>query len=180
MGAAAALLSAGLAVGGSLIEAKGAADQAEAQTEAAKYNARVAVIQAREAANATRRQAQTIRGYNISRVAKSGVRMEGSPLSVMANNAYNAERAAQNAIRTGEAQKQLYLMQGDAARTAGQYGVASALLRGVGSMAGGANTGFAQPSTGNGFAGASSGGGSSVLYKPNFHWSAGMLKPGGQ
>lgn len=172
-------VAAALAVAGAVVEAKGASEEAAAQTAAAKYNARTAIIQAREAANSTRSQARIISGYNVSRIAKSGVRMEGSPLSVMANNAYNAERAAQNAMRTGEAQKTLYLMQGDSARTAGQYGQASAFLRGAGSLAGGANTGFAQPQTSNGFAGAPSGGSGGGYYKPNFHWSAGMLKPGG-
>ena len=73
---------------GAAVEAKGAREEAKAQTSAAKYNAQVAMIQAREAADATRSQARVIRGYNVSRIQKSGVRMEGSPLSVMASNAY--------------------------------------------------------------------------------------------
>lgn len=133
MGWAAAALS----LVGAGLEAKGAREEADAQTAAAKYNARVSIIQAREAANSIRSQARVVRGYNISRVQKSGVRMEGSPLAVLANNAYNAEREAQNAMRTGEAQKTLYLMQGDSARTAGQYRQTSAWLRGLGSVAGG-------------------------------------------
>jgi len=171
-------VAAALAIAGAAVESQGAKEEADAQTAAAKYNARVAMIQAREAADSIRSQARVVRGYNVSRVQKSGVRMEGSPLSVMANNAYNAERAAQNAMRTGEAQKTLYLMQGDAARTAGQYGQASAWMRGLGSVAGGTNTGFAQPQAGYGFSGAPAGG-SGGYYRPNFHWSAGMLKPGG-
>lgn len=147
-------VAAALAIAGAAVESQGAKAEADAQTAAAKYNARVSMIQAREAADSVRSQARVIRGYNVSRVQKSGVRMEGSPLAVLANNAYNAERAAQNAIRTGEAQKTLYLMQGDAARTAGQYGQASAWLRGIGSLAGGTNTGFAQ--AGYGFSGAPS------------------------
>ena len=170
-------VAAALAIVGAAVEAKGAREEAKAQTSAAKYNAQVAMIQAREAADATRSQARVIRGYNVSRIQKSGVRMEGSPLSVMASNAYNAERAAQNAIRTGEAQKTLFLMGADAARTAGQYAQTSAWLRGIGSAAGGTNTGFSQPQGGNGFSGAPSTGGG--YYKPNFHWSAAVLKPGG-
>lgn len=174
-------VQAALTVAGAVVEGMGAKAEADAQAKAAKYNARIAMIQANEVANSIRTQSRIIHGYNISRVQKSGVRLTGSPLAVLANNAFNADRAALNAIRTGEAQKKLYLMGAEAARTAGQYGIASAALRGAGSLAGGVS--------GNTFAG--SGGGSPLYtgpaftaspkdrYKlPSFNWTGGF-GPGG-
>lgn len=172
-------VGAALAIVGSAVEAKGAREEAKAQVGAAKYNARVAMIQAREAADATRSQAKVIRGYNVSRIQKSGVRMAGSPLSVMANNAYNAERAAQNAIRTGEAQKTLFLMGADAARTAGDYASTTALLRGLGTLAGGTSNTFAGTGTGSKlYTGPEFVASRPDRYKTNFNWLQGF-GPGG-
>lgn len=173
-------IAAALAVAGAAVEAKGAREEAKAQTDAAKYNASVAMIQAREAATSVRSQARVIRGYNQSRVQKSGVRMEGSPLAVMANNAYNAEREAQNAMRSGEAQKTLFLMGADAARTAGQYGSASALMRGLGSVAGGTSNTFSQSGSGSGrlYSGPEFVASRPDRYKTNFNWLQGF-GPGG-
>lgn len=126
--------SSALTIGGTLLSARGAEAEADATAWAAKYNANVAIANAQQSANAIRAQGQVVRGRNIARVAKSGVRMEGSPLSVMAENAYSVERAAQNAMRVGEAQKRLYLMEADAARAAGKYRQASAWISGASTL----------------------------------------------
>lgn len=173
-------VAAALTLVGTAVEAKGAGMEADAQAAAAKYNARIAVIQANEAADSIRSQSKVIRGYNVSRIQKSGVRAEGSPLAVLANNAYNAERAAQNARRSGEAQKTLFLMGADAARTAGQYAQTSALLRGAGSMLGGTSNTFSQgQGTGSKlYTGPEFVASRPDRYKQNFNWLNGF-GPGG-
>ena len=132
------------------MEAQGAAKEAEATRDAARYNARVAMIQAREAAESVRSQSRVIRSQNITRVAKSGVRMQGSPIAVLAENAYRAERAAQNAMRAGNATAELYRFQGNAAMEAGRYRIASAALRGAGSLANGSGSLFSNSWGGGG------------------------------
>ena len=145
---AAALTVAGVA--GTVVEGMGAAKEAEAAEDAAKYNARVAMIQARQAAESIYSQSRVIKSQNVTRIAKSGVRMQGSPLAVLAENEFKARRAAQRAMRTGNATAELYRMQADASRDAGRYGIASAALRGAGSLANGSGSLFSNSWGGGG------------------------------
>lgn len=164
MGELAALAGMAANVGGTAIEAIGARYEGQAAQASAKYNARAASMQAREQSEAVRSQARQIRGENITRVAKSGVRMEGSPLEVLANNAYRAEKQAQNIMRTGKALDTLYRMEGRQAIVASRFKIAQAVFRGVGSALGGSGGSFAfggqggPGAAGGGGAGAGSGG----------------------
>lgn len=158
MGELAALLGSAAGIGGTAIDAIGAAYEGEATKAAAVYNAKLSKAQAAAQAEKVRSDASRIRGENIVRVAKSGVRMEGSALQVMTRNAYQTEKQAQTILRAGKAAASLYRMEGEAALTASRFRVASAVMRGLGSMASPASGGLG--ALGGGAGGAGSGGGS--------------------
>lgn len=140
MGVAAAAL--GLMAVGTGISVIGSLQEGEAAHAAALYNARLATMQANEEADRTRLIGRRRASLNVTRVAKSGVRLEGSPLAVLADNAYQIERQAQSQFRAGRAASILYRMQGRQARVASRYEAASSILTGAGSAIGGAGTNF--------------------------------------
>lgn len=123
------LVAAGLMLVGGAAEASGAYYEGKAAEAASKYNARVAMSVARSQAEKVRRDAARIRGENIVRVSKSGVRMEGSALSVLARNAFEAEKQAQSYIRAGQAQRDLLIMQGRDAQSAARSNMTTSLLK---------------------------------------------------
>lgn len=148
---------------GTALSAKGEQQQAEAAHDAAIYNARLAKMQANEEAERIRETSAITQGINVTRVAKSGVRLEGSPLDVLVSNSFQQARQANNAIRAGEAYSRLARMEAKNATEAGQYAVGSSVLQGVGSYFGGSSFTFAG---GAGGSGATRLPGS--LYRPNF------------
>lgn len=162
------VVAAGLTVAGAASEASGAYYEGKAAQAAANYNAKVAKIQARLAAEKVRSDAAMIRSENVVRVAKSGVRMEGSPLSVLARNAFNSEKQALSALRAGRAQYDLLKMQGRDAKAAGISNMNTALLRGASNAVGSFRRGSSGTNSPNG---QTSNGLS--LYQPNFNWVPG-------
>lgn len=168
------VVAAGLMVAGAASEASGAYYEGKAAQAAANYNAKVAKIQARLAAEKVRSDAAMIRSENIVRVAKSGVRMEGSPLSVLARNAFNSEKQALSALRAGRAQYDLLKMQGKDAKAAGISNMNTSLIRGAANAASLDSGGLLNRGSGG-----SSGGWTAQhdnasrslgLYQPNFNW----------
>lgn len=142
MGEVAALLGGASGVGGAAVEALGALYEGEATQAAAAYNAKVSMAQARAQAEKLRADARRVRGENIVRVAKSGVRMEGSALATLTENAFNSEKQALNSLRAGRAAADLYRMEGQAALTASRFRVASTVLKGLGNLGGAAAGGL--------------------------------------
>lgn len=132
MGVAAAALT----LVGTAMSVAGARQEGEAAKAAASYNARISVAQAREQAEKVRADAKLVRGENIVRVAKSGVRMEGSALATLTKNAFNADKQALNVLRAGRAAANLFHMEGQSAMTASRYRMASAALSGLGKVGG--------------------------------------------
>lgn len=159
MGEIAMIASAASTIGGTATEALGAKYEGEAQKASALYNARAAMIQAREQSDAIRTQGRQVAAQNITRIAKSGVRLEGSPLAVLAENAFRTEKQALNALRTGKAIDTLYRMEGRQAIIASRFKIAQAVFRGLGSATGGSAQGFAFGGSGGSGGGSGGGGG---------------------
>jgi len=133
-----------------IVGAMSAMDAAEAQKQAADYNADVMDAQAqseRDAAsfeeNRQREEASKLRARQRVAYASSGVDLsEGTPLEVLGQQAgememdamairYNGELKA----KQSESQAAIYRMQGAQAKKAGLANAGSSLMTGVGSMA---------------------------------------------
>ena len=124
----------GQALGG-VVSAIGAQVEAEAAKNAAKFNARVSAMEAADEEYRVRKAGRQQASTNVTRVAKSGVRLEGSPLEVMAENASNVERQVhaierQNYINQVSAQAQI-----KAARTSAKLAIAGSVVNTIGSVA---------------------------------------------
>ena len=123
----------GQALGG-VVSAVGAQAEAEAAKNAAKFNARLSTIEAAEQSERVRAIGRQEASNNVTRIAKSGVRIEGSPLEVMAENAANLERQLQN-IERGNFIKQISAQaQAKSARTAAKLAVAGSIASTVGTV----------------------------------------------
>lgn len=125
----------GLAIGAPLAsgmgQAQGIRQQADAQAAAAHYNAQLAREQGSAEASQIRRAGRRELAKQRLRVGASGVRLEGSPLDVIAANAFEIERDAVLAQISGRRTAQLEESQARAAKRAGRTGSASALLGGA-------------------------------------------------
>lgn len=150
MGEVAALLGGASGVGGAAIEAIGAKFEGDATKAATSYNARLSMAQARAQAEKIRSDARRVQGENIVRTAKSGVRMEGSALKVLTDNAFKTEKQALNALRAGRAAADLFHMEGQTALTASRFRVASTVLKGLGNVGGSAAGALAGAPAGGG------------------------------
>lgn len=128
---------------GTVTSMQGQQNQAQAEHDAAVYNARLATMQAEEEARRIRTTGRITQSINLTRIGKSGVRVSGSPLDVLVNNSYQVARQASNAIRAGEAADRLLRMEAKNATKAGQYAMGSSLLQGAGSFLGGSSSTFA-------------------------------------
>jgi hypothetical protein len=123
MGAAVSFMLAGGAM-----QAVSAYQQSEAAERAAKINAsRVAQESAQQQLELHERM-KTIAGQNRTIIAKSGVRSEGSPNSVLAANELKTLRQQRRIQRRAEIERTQFRNQARSARYAGGMGVASSLL----------------------------------------------------
>lgn len=123
MGAAVSFILAGGAM-----QAVSAYQQSEAAERAAKINAsRVAQESAQQQLELHERM-KTIAGQNRTIIAKSGVRSEGSPNSVLASNELKTLRQQRRIQRRAEIERTQFRNQARAARYAGGMGVASSLI----------------------------------------------------
>lgn len=133
-----------LLIGGTLVSAMGAIQQGNAAAAAADYNARLAeqnaTIATQQAAEKERQQRILARkqiGSARAAYGASGVTMEGSPLDVLEESAYNSELDALTLRYGGQIesmglrnQAALERMQGKSAKTAGYMNAGSSLLLG--------------------------------------------------
>lgn len=139
-----------LALAGTAISAAGAAKEGQAQQQAAKANARLAKIDADNEAEQVARSADIASSMNRTLTAASGVKMEGSPLDVLVNNAVIAHRQISSIRRSYDAYANIMHKQGQSAVEASRWAIAGSVLRGAGSALGGSGFSFAfgQPSGG--------------------------------
>lgn len=124
-------------VGGSIIDTAGQVRGFKAEEQAARYNRDLALAEGAREEERIRSAAADRRSRNIVNVAKSGVRMEGSPLAVLAENAERAEREALEVRRSAQvvasledARRRNARLAGKTAITSGIFGAGSALASG--------------------------------------------------
>ena len=140
MGAAAPFIAlaavAGLKIGGGVLQAKAARDQADAIAEAAEFNALQAEQQGLAEEGRLRRLAR--RKISTQRVlfAKAGVTLEGSPLFFLAQNAAELELDAANARINARNSARLDRERAEVALDAGRTAAGAALLSGLAGAAG--------------------------------------------
>lgn len=107
-----------LGSGGALLGGIGERQNAEAAKKAAKFNAKLARREGFREEARIRSVGRREASENVTRVAKSGVRLEGSPLEVLANNAALVEAEALRARQAGLLANKLFRMQAHEARKA--------------------------------------------------------------
>ena len=141
--AAIALYSTGIGM-----QAGGAYQAGEAQAAWLNYDAALAQREAEITAKKTsyevaafRRQGEKFKAEQRATVGAAGVRLEGSPLEVLAETASQIERDALMTRHIGKVQEQKYLMeskllktQAKYAKKAGRLGAATSLLTGLGTL----------------------------------------------
>jgi hypothetical protein len=139
------LIGAGLTLGGSILSGMGAQQSYGFQAGLSEFNARqywtdskIALMNADEQARAIRKQGRAITGAQRTRYAKAGVRMQGTPLEVMADTIEKVELDAINTRLKGKfASKQLKTQaifarqQAGAYRSAGDMAMFSSILGGA-------------------------------------------------
>ena len=123
MGAAVSFILAGGAM-----QAVSAYQQSEAAERAAKINASRVAQESAEQQLELHERMKTIAGQNRTIIAKSGVRSEGSPNSVLAANELKTLRQQRRIQRRAEIERTQFRNQARSARYAGGMGVASSLL----------------------------------------------------
>lgn len=133
---------------GTILQIKSSEDEAQAKFEASHENARISGINAgyalEQAADQERQQrisaAQQL-GVMNANYGAAGVTKNGSVLDVLQSSAANAEKDALNIRHAGQLRSWGFLqganldtMAAENARTAGNYGAASAALTGAGRL----------------------------------------------
>ena len=140
------MLGAALALGGGILSGIGAYAQGQAQGAQLDFNARQSMMDAQIAiqnsdaqAKALRKYGRQIVGQQRTKRAISGIRLEGTPLEVMADTIENVELDAigmrqQGRFQSAQHKAQAKFQSGmaDQARMAGTIGMVSGFLGGAG------------------------------------------------
>ena len=113
---------------GGAMQAVSAYQQSEAAERAAKINASRVAQESAEQQLELHERMKTIAGQNRTIIAKSGVRSEGSPNSVLAANELKTLRQQRRIQRRAEIERTQFRNQARSARYAGGMGVASSLI----------------------------------------------------
>ena len=121
-----------LTLAGTAVEAVGAYEQGQAVKQAANANARYVAMESAAEQERVHRMASRVQAENVTRIAKSGVTLSGSPLQVLATNARETSRQVNSMIRASVAQQNLLHREGQNAVEAARWKMASGILRGVG------------------------------------------------
>ena len=126
-----------MGLGGGLTGAAGGLIQSKGQAESMRYNRELLRLKnMAEDADHRRASARTA-GENVAAIAKSGVRREGSPLEVLADNAYNEERTRALAKAGVELEADLLTKGADMAVKQGIFTASSQILGAASQASGG-------------------------------------------
>ena len=113
------MLPALLALGGGIMQGFGAMQEGKFQNALADFNARQSFIDARIArenadaeAKAMRQQGARLTATQTTRYSKAGLRLEGTPLEVMAKSIENVELDAIKRRQAGEFEAQQHVAKG--------------------------------------------------------------------
>ena len=143
MGIEVALAAAAIgSVVGGIQQSNAASDQAkiaERNQQQAQEAAKQSRIEAGERADISRRDTQRLKSKQLVGFLSSGVRLEGTPLDVLAETERLGEEDVQSILRGGEArasefgaQAANFGLQGDIARTKGRGALIGGLTQGIG------------------------------------------------
>lgn len=116
--------------GGTLLGIAGTLAQGEASARAAEYNAQIEEDAGRRRADLVRKRGRRALGTMRTSIAKSGVRMEGSPMDAFAESAANIELDALNAIYAGETSAAMRRFEAKSARKGARISAGAQLLSG--------------------------------------------------
>ena len=130
--------SIGTAVGGAVVKGRAAKAQAEAIADAAEFNAlRAEQAGAAEESRVRRLNRRTLSSQRVQ-FAKAGVRLEGTPLEFLAQNAAELELNALQARIAGANTARLERERAEVALDAGRVSAGAALLEGISGATGAA------------------------------------------
>lgn len=115
-------------------QAVGIAKQSQAARKAARYNAEISKRQTGSQIDQMIGENNRQQSINVTRVAKSGVRLSGSPLYALAENINQQERQIQAVQQAGQMTQEAFRSEARNARIAGQVGIASSVLGGLGNI----------------------------------------------
>lgn len=142
----AAVTTAVVAGAGVLMSYYGSQEQAKAAKKAGKLNAQDAMENARLAQERAKEDERMFRlsfkrenARNVTAIASSGIKMEGSPLEVLQDNAAMAEQDAINIRRGGEQQRDSYIRQAGMYRAGANASARAAQISGAASVLQGAS-----------------------------------------
>lgn len=131
---------AGMSIFGSLFSGSQQAAAARTQAKLSRLQAEAEEERAGSEANVIRRKARELFSTQRAAYAASGVRLEGTPLLVMAETIRESEKDIVNVYKQADARKLAWLTQADmfdaagkAARTASYWQAGSTLLTSIGS-----------------------------------------------
>lgn len=116
---------------GSLLQSSGTMQEGEAAKDAAQFNANASISDADAQAERTRIIGRRIASQNLTRIAKSGVEVTGSPLDVLAQNASDTELQALREARAGRVAAALYRSSGANALMAAGNQASAELISGA-------------------------------------------------
>lgn len=136
MGAFAMPAALGLMASGTATSAVGQAQAGRAAARMGRFNASIMEQQTRDRIAAMSRQQTRQTATNITRVAKSGVRLSGSPLAAIVSNEYEAARQRDFVRRSGMLSAEISRTEGRNRLAASRMGVASSVLSGAGQLGG--------------------------------------------
>ena len=120
-----------LATVGTGLSVMGALRAGQAGQQAATYNAETARMEGAMREAAQRQQASRQLSSIRAGISKSGARMEGTPLMVLAESAANAEIDALNTRFSADREVGLQRMRGQEARRAAYWSAGTSLLTGM-------------------------------------------------
>lgn len=124
-------IGAGTSISGGLAQGQAAKDAATAEARAGLYNARLAEEEARARAAYVRRAGHRELTSQFVRSSAGGVRVQGTPLQVLADRAYEIEREATNAEIEGRNTARLDRSRASSVQSAGKISARNALIGGA-------------------------------------------------
>lgn len=126
-----------------IMEARGIRETAGAESAASRYNARLFRMRGQAQADAIREQGQAELARERVHLANSGLRLEGTPVSFLSQQAYQIEKDAANAETAAMQSARLENAKATATESAGKRQAGAALLSGgIGSAARAVDYGF--------------------------------------
>ena len=156
-------------IGGSLLQGAGARQAAEGEEKRAKFNAKLAKREGFREEARIRRIGRIEAEDNVTRVAKSGVRLEGSPLEVLADNAAKVEEEALRARQAGLLSSELFRQQAKGFKTTSTLASVGGVLGALGGSSGLVGNSRSEPGQEKGAGGAGGGGAGGIGTRFNAH-----------